>query len=750
MEIVQKGKYEVTEALIRNNMITKPGSTYTPRLLDEDIETLVEKNIVSKAHFLAKEQGDKIVLRLIAEPLPQLAGISFQGNDEFSDGRLARASELKAGQPVSDAVIYNSRKLLTELYRDSGYPGVSIKYDIQSSERKGFVDLMFKIKESKKNLVADIKFEGNKAYADQDLRAEMATRESGIFSWLTKSNRIETNKLEEDIEKVIEFYRENGHLKAESRGYYWKKKGSKSDLHIKIYEGPEYKVSKVTIEDTSVYKGSELYRALSLRQGMSYSSAQVNADKTNLRRFYGAKGYADVRVIEELKDAGPKLVKIHYRIIPGAPVKVGLVNIEGNVKTKEKVIRRELSLKPEAPLNRVALENTERRLRNIGYFSEVYVNDRSTKNGRRDIDIQVKEQPTGSIGLGAGFSSDSDLVGFFNLSQSNFDIKDPWDFQGGGQRFGLSLNVGSVQKDFKLNLVEPWLFGYKLRLINDLYYTQRRFISDIYDQTNMGGSVALRFPVGNRSFLQAGLRLENVRVDDFDLTSVASVLALNGYFDNVDFAQSDQTYFRTALEFSYGFDSRDRVQTPRRGAKFDAGVNISGIAGGDIKNYTFRLDYKKFTRLRWDSILNFDFGVNVSDTLFGADSVPHFDRQFLGGFRDLRGFEFREASPLVNGLANAEALGGNTSVATTIEYTYPLVENVRLAAFMDAGFVNVDSWDFDPGNILGDAGFGFRMNLPLGPIAIDFIPYHYFHSDAAEQTYQNSTQSFQFYFNTEF
>ncbi len=747
LEIVQKGDYRVTEALIRNNITTGPGSIYQPLLLDEDIKNLIEKNVVSSAEFLAKPDGEKVALRLVVNPLPQLAGVGFVGNNDFSNYKLLRQTDLKAGDPVSESVIFNAIKKLKKFYRDNGYSKFNISHKVQKSSRNGFVDLVFTLNESRKNLVADIKFEGNSAFTGKGLRAQMKTRESGFFSWLTKSNRIEKNQLEEDIESVVEFYRENGYLKAKSNGYYWKNQKNKSDLYIKVYEGAKYEISGVSIDSNEIYSDKELFPALSLRSGSAFSSKKLREDKNRIRRYYGVKGYADVRVIEQLKDAGRNKINIHYRIIPGKSVKVGYVNIEGNTKTKDKVIRRELTLRPEAPLNRVALENTQNRLRNTGYFSEVYVSDRATRDGKRDIDIQVKEKATGSIGVGAGFSSDSALVGFFNISQSNFDIFNPWGFQGGGQRFGMSINYGESRKDFKLNLVEPWFMGYQLREINELYYTEKNFVSDFYEQRDAGGSVALRFPLTKRTYLQAGVRLENIRVDGFDLGQPA---ALGTFFDDYTTQSEDLTYFRTALELGFSFDSRDRIQTPRKGTQFDLGLKLSGLFGGDVQNYQFNLDYKKHIRMRWDSILNIDVSVGVSEEAFGGDEVQHFDRQFLGGFRNLRGFDFREASPLVPGLASPEPIGGNTSLATTFEVTFPLVENIRLALFADAGFVNEDSWDFESSHILGDAGVGFRLNLPVGPIAIDFIPYHFFSNSDDEAIYDDSLKSFQFYFNTEF
>ena len=408
-------------------------------------------------------------------------------------------------------------------------------------------------------------------------------------------------------------------------------------------------------------------------------------------------------------------MNIFYRITPGARKKVGRVNIQGNTKSQDKVIRREVPMRPGENFNSVDLETTKRRLENLNYFDDVQVtNSNSSQGGFRDVNILVNEKKTGSINFGAGFSSVDNIVGFINLEQTNFDISNWGRFTGGGQRFSMSLRAGSERKDFRLSLVEPWFLGKKLSLGTELYYRDLLFLSDEYDQTNIGGAIFLRKPVGRKAYVKGEYRLESIEVDAESDTSDT-------------FKAEDGKFLRSALSLNYVYDSRDSNKLPRKGHKVDLGVTVAGgFLGGDVDAYTVSGTGTKHWNLIWDTILTARGSFTVVDEIGGDGRVPIFERQFLGGARDLRGFEYRDIGPRdtvsqsPTDVPTEEVFGGASSFFASLELTFPITERVRGAVFYDMGFVNEDAWDFSGSNLASDAGIGLRLDLPIGPLAVDY------------------------------
>ncbi|MGJ8697621.1 MAG: outer membrane protein assembly factor BamA [Verrucomicrobiaceae bacterium] len=706
-----RGAKTVNEARLRTHMAVSPGKSYSQTMLDEDIRTLYSSGLVDDIQFYAESVagGVKVIAEVVTRPL--INGLGFDGNTTFSDRKLANETKLGVGQILSDEQILEARRNIEKLYQGYGYPDVGVSHRLQATERPGYADLVFLVDEGDKSEVGKIRFEGNNALRDADLRKEMDTKQKGWFSFFTKSGRIDTVALDEDLNKIADYYRSEG---------YWRVKvgvpqrvpvkGDRVDLVIPIQEGPKYTVNAVKFPSIKVFTPEELEPALSLVAGMPYSSRKVRDDIRMIRSYYGSRGYADAAVVPDVREAEGNRVNIFYRVTPGRRFKVGRVNIQGNVKSQDRVIRRELPMRPGENFNSVDLETTKRRLQNLNYFSDVQVtNGGSSQPGYRDVNILVDEKKTGSINFGMGLSSIDSVVGFISLEQANFNLFNPWNFTGAGQRFNMSLRAGTERKDFRVSLTEPWFLGRKLSLGTELYYRDLLYLSDQYDQTNVGGSVFIRKPVGRKAYIKGEYRLENIEVDPEATTSPA-FKALGGDF------------LRSSIGVNYVYDSRDSNVTPRKGHKFDVGLTLAGgFLGGDVDTYTFSAAGSKHWNLAGDTILTLRGAMNVVDEFSGSKGVPIFERQMLGGQRDLRGFEFRDIGPRDNGPGGTgDVLGGNTSAFASLEYTFPLVDTVRGAVFYDMGFVNKESWDFGASDLASDVGVGVRLDLPFGPLAVDW------------------------------
>lgn len=707
-----EGAKTVDEARLRNHMKIRPGQKFDYEAIDQDIRSLFDSELVDDVKMLADEAPGGTVKMIVAvNTKPGFSGVGFEGNTVFSDKKLRKDSELKGGGTLSDGEILAAKRKIQELYRSYGYPDVGIDHRLQETDREGYEDLIFAVNEGVKSEVRKIRFDGCSQITAPELKRVLVTKQKGFFSFLTKSGKIDANMLEVDVQKLNQHYRNNGFYKAKV-GHPQRNQVSKgrSDLTFPVQEGARYTVNGIGFSKITVFKGAELMPGLSLIADDIYSAKKVEDDKRNIRSYYGSRGYADAQVVADIREVEGNRLNIRYDIKEGARYKVGRVNIQGNTKSQDKVIRREVPLRPGANFNSVDVETTRKRLENLDYFEGVDVTTSpSVQQGYRDVNILVSEKKTGSVSFGVGFSSIDSILGFVNLEQSNFNLFNPWNFTGGGQRFSADIRLGAERQDVTLSLVEPWFRGRRLALGGELFFRSATFFSDEYDQGEYGGAIFIRKPLGRRAYLRAEYRLEKI---DIDVDSDASAA----------FQSVDGSFVRSSVGLKYVYDGRDSNVTPREGHRINAGLTIAGL-GGDVETYTVEVGGTKHWQLRWDMIFNLNARFTTVDS-FGGDEVPIFERQFLGGSRNLRGFEFRDIGRNDESGsrddASGEPLGGQTSAFVSGEVTFPIFQNIRGAAFTDWGVVNEDPWDLDISNLYGDVGLGLRLNLPFGPLAIDY------------------------------
>jgi outer membrane protein insertion porin family len=718
VEIRYTGTPNVDEARLRSRISTRAGEAYRSEKIDNDIKSLYESGLIDDVRVLAEPSGESLKVIFDVTTRGNIVAFGFTGNNEdnFSDKKLAQETKLKAGGALSDEAILSARRNLETYYRGYGYPDVSITHRVQPSETGEGYDLIFVIEEGGKNEIREIRFEGNNTFDSRTLRKQMDIKEKGLFSWFSKSGRFEVDQLDSEVEKVLDYYRTRGYLRASSPGARREPVGDgRVDLVIPISEGEKYTVAGVSFGRMTVFKPEELYPSLTLNGGDGYSSKKMRDDIRTIRNFYGSRGYADASVVPDIRDAGPNQVNIVYRITEGSFYRVGRVNIEGNTKTQDRVIRRELPLKPGDNFNSVELETAKSRLEGLQYFSSVQVDAQPGRGGYRDINVLVEERNTGSISAGIGFSSIDSIVGFVTLEQTNFDIRNPWAFTGGGQRFGAGLRLGSERTDFNISLVEPWFMGRQLALGGELFYRDSQYYSDFYEQTNGGGAIFLRKPLSEKSSVKLEYRLEQVDIELENSVSVLSAASVANGGPPSLLLPEDGDYIRSALALNYVYDNRDAVIETRSGEKFDIGLSVAGtLLGGDVDTVGITLQGQKYWNLAWDSIFSLNGELAFVDATDG--NVPIFDRMFLGGGRTLRGFEFRDVGP--RDPVTGEVIGGQSLGFLSAEYTVPVIDNVRAAIFYDLGFVNADSWDPSPSDLYHDIGIGVRLKLPISPVPI--------------------------------
>ncbi len=704
---------------------TRAGSEYSSVRVNADLERLIERGLVDPDATVAVQptgQAVKVVFNVRASSV--LAGVGFTGNKEFDDDDLRETCKLQSGTVLSDASLATARANIIRAYQEAGYPDTQVEWKAQKTDSGSYKDVMFHITENREVSMNSIDFEGNKQFDDEQLRQLMQTKERGFFTWITKSGRIDREQVEDDLEAIVKHYRNYGYLRARLADVQYTaspNKEGRQKLHLKVTvdEGPRYKVRNVTFGPLTAYTAKELEPGMSMLNGDIYSLQKVSDDVTMIRRYYGAKGYADADVRPDINEVGVDadgmhLVDIRYDVKEGDRYKVGRINVRGNTKTRQHVILRELPLKPGENLNSVDLETARKRLENLNYFDQVEVaQGLSTTSGYRDINVNVHEKMTGSLTLGVAFSTVENVYLYTTVTQSNFDIRgfvNGGTFVGGGQRLTVSGKLGTEYSSASVYLLEPWFLDTKLALGNELYYSKSTYLSDYYEQNNYGYAVSLRKALSDLTAVKFEYRIEQYGIEAQGNAPVF-------------FREQDGDYTRSHFRLSYEYDSRDSMVTPRKGGNLEGHIGYSG-PGSTTETYTVGLSGSYYYNSFWDSIFSINFGLETIDTVKSDEEVPIFERCYLGGPANLRGFRYRDVGMVDEALAGDETMGGNTSAFVQFEVTFPVVESVRFAMFVDAGFVHKDSFDFQPTEWAADYGIGLRINLPMGPLAVDYaIPF---------------------------
>src|SRR6184192_437742 len=615
---------------------------------------------------------------------------------------------MKLSRRVYEKQLEEARQKIIEVYQGRGFTDVSVQFRVDPiDEKRGTARVVYTVNEGVKGAVRQVHFEGNAHFSEKVLRKQMKTRGKTLVYFLDKSGRFDEVQLEQDLDKVREFYQNHGYIDVEIKNVR-RERTEKGPMIITIViaEGPQYHVRKLTVTGYQHAREDRIRGLLKMKEGSVYSPKQLRDDAKAVADAYGSGGYVDLVILPEGAPAGPALIDVTYKIEEGDRSFVNRINIEGNTRTKDKVIRREVLVAPGDVFNTVRVDVTKKRLENLGYFAKVETYPEETDiPGRKDLTILLQEKRTGSLSFGGGFSTVDKLVGFAELTQGNFDLFNWPSFTGGGQKFRLRLQYGTERKDFILTIVEPYFFDRRLALTGQAFYTEANYLSSDYDQRNYGFMLELRKPINAYMYGTLGYTLQNVEI--FNVSASAS-----------EAIQSEAGTFTESKVFSsLVFDSRDNPLLSRRGQRITFSPSIAGgFLGGDTQIYAFDLEGSQYFHLPKDTILLLNGEIATVSQWGSGSEVPIFERLFLGGSNNLRGFPFREVGPQENG----EPIGGQSMARATIEWTFPIIEKARGAVFYDTGFDNTSAWSFGFNHMASDIGIGLRLDLPIGPLRLDY------------------------------
>lgn len=716
VNIVFEGVQNVSEEAVLAHVRMRRGMAYSQTLVDQSIRSLYQTGNFEFIEVRRKTLDDgSLSINFVVVSKYRIAQIIFNGNDSVSDRRLKKEIESEQGLPLDEVLVKRDETKIFELYQKKGYTNVSITYNIERDEDLGTGNIVFNIDEGERLKVDNIRFVGNENIKSGKLRDVMETSEYiWVWSWISGTGRKKEEEFQDDLEALRDFYKDKGYLDVEilqSEVVIEYPKPGWMDLTIKVDEGRQYYVGNISLEGNSLFTTEEIMGVVDVSTGDVFSPSKIDANVENIKDYYGAVGYLDTFVrVERSPNLESGNIDLRFVISESERFYVESITLQGNTKTKSNVIVRELALAPGDTFDLVRMKTSQARLQNTRYFEDVNLSPEATNiPGRRNLRVTVKEGRTGNLTFGAGFSSVEQIVAFAEVSQSNFDLFNYRSkFQGAGQKFRFRFSVGTRSNSVLLSFEEPWVYQRRLAFGFELFHTESEFNSSDYDELRTGFEVYFRKRLFELVEGRLSYRLENVEIDDVDPSAPLSIQQEEG-------SRSVSKVGLTLLR-----DTRNTFLFPTRGSRLQS---ISEVAGGPFFGQT---DYirQEFRASKW--FLLHEFGeqtLEISGRIgtiipYDDDRVPFFDRYFLGGPYTLRGFDFRDVGPREPG--SDEPVGGNSMGMANVEYTFRVVEPLRLAAFYDFGFVNADDSDFSTEDYNDNWGVGLRILLLGAPLNLDF------------------------------
>ena len=618
-----------------------------------------------------------MVLTYLVQARPRLTDIKIEGNKKLSTSKIRKKITVKTGQPLDEQKLFTDTQEIRKLYEKYGRAGTQVKYVLNIDENAGRGTVTFEITEAAKIKIKQIDFIGAAAFTQKELRKQLKTKRHWMFSWLTGNGVFKEDDFDDDRDQLAEFYHSRGYLDFEIKDVKLDHPATNTMvIRFYVYEGRQYKVGSVTFTGNKLFNAEEIHRGLQSVHNFEHSKDKLgphglamdagdiftpdglNKDTQAIEDFYGSKGYIDVARGPALRAAYIPNVEtgtmdLEFQIKEGQKSHVEKIDIRGNLKTKDKVIRRELAISPGETFDMVRVKISKQRLEGLQYFDKVDMRPEATDPpiaGRKDLIVNVEEQNTGNFMLGAGFSSVDALVGYAEITQGNFDLFHPPTFTGAGQKLRLFVQLGTERQDYELSFIEPWFLNRKLSLGVDLYRHQLDFESpnNIYDEDRTGMRLSLTralwsdFLIGSVSYTieDVGISLNSGWHGDETIRISRCRLIPRNVPQAILDQTGDHLYQRFGVTLAY--DTRNSVQLPNHGQRTEIDPEFS------IGDTTY---YKVEAKTAWyfpglfkGHVIEAVGRAGIADSLSSGD-VPFYDRYYLGGLYSLRGFKYRNIAP---------------------------------------------------------------------------------------------------------
>ncbi len=707
-----KGNKTVSSLTILAKVKTQTGQPLSSAVLNEDLKRLYGLGFFTDVRIEQEdfEDGVKVIFLVVEKPV--LSEIRIEGNNKLKKDEIKKEMQSVLGDFLDQKRVRDDVDAVRRLYEKKGFSQATIDSALDVNPDTNQAVLRVIIDESTKVRIKDVRVVGNDSVKTGDVHKAMKTKKMEWWGWF-RSGFLKEEEVTEDIERIKALYDEHGFSDVEVATE-TEPIGETGDIILKVVitEGKKYLVGNITLNGNSIIPSGEILTAIQMTNGKPFSRRKLRLDVAAIQDLYFDKGYLSSQIrSESLYNDAADAVDINYSITENELTYVEKVLVQGNTKTKDIVIRREIRAYPGESFSGAKLKRSKERLYNLGFFEEVQFDvEPGSESNTKNLVVTLKEQKTGEFSFGGGYSSVDSVIGFVQIRQKNFDWQNWPDFTGAGQDFSVRVEAGSVRQNVELSFTEPWVFGHPYSFGFDIYHRQISEDSssgNFYAQRKTGFDLRLgkEFTEYDKGLLV--YRLEEVDISDIDEDASA------------DFKAEEGTNMTSSLALTLTHDQRDNVFNPTKGfVVTGTGEYAGGALAGDR-------DFWKMSGMASTYFQNFEVcvlelkgRVGVADAHGDAIKVPIYERYFAGGANTIRGYRERRVSPRDPG--NQDPIGGESYWVGNIEETFPIVPDlIKGAVFFDIGNVYPTLEDFGEAGTFSGVGFGVRVKTPIGPVKVD-------------------------------
>jgi outer membrane protein insertion porin family len=711
------GLSHVEPGLLEDALRVKSGEPADPHRLSETIRGLYALGLFDQIEAELERQEGRLVLSLRFAERAQISQIVFEGNDFFGAEELREHVPFDPGRVLNRADLFNARLEIEKAYRDEGFAGARVVPQAGPSSDGSGVDVRFLIEEGERPKVRSIHFEGNSAFLSEVLRGEVKIHTSGFL----RKGHFTREKLEEDAERLTLFYRNHGfkEARAEVGELRFTPDGAGVEVVFRISEGRQYRFGDVSWEGVTVLDAAFLLQATTFRAGEEYAQDKLDDTIALVGSMYTERGYfVDLRIDPETQVVGDS-VRVIFHVTEGPPSRAGDLRIVGNTRTREYVIRRELSIRPGDLLRRSALLRSQRDVFATGYFEDVGVEfEPGDESGEVDLTFRVKEKSSATATAGAGYSSQAGLTGFVQFGHNNL--------LGRGQKISVKLERGNRREVYDISFTEPWLGGRPISTGFDLYKTQA--LREVYSpgasdptywQHMWGGGLRVGFPwflaFPDYTRMTLGYSFSKTTYDDY-----------GGLGDETQTLLVEGEGRISRMFVSLYRNSTDNPFHPTLGTRTVWRTEFNGgVLGGDMQYFRSTVDHRQYFVPFWKPVFMMRWRGGVMANYRSGGRMPPAELFRLGGtlgFEMLRGYDDYYVVPdeniTVNNYGNEVRFpGGRVMFGFTGEIQFPIVDPLHGVLFLDAGNTWNSGYDLSLNGLKYGLGAGVTLEIPmLGPV----------------------------------